>query len=255
MPIRIDEVTSTDAVTTLAIGDSGSGKSIAMCSYPGPVLNINLDDRIRPIVEYYRGSRTDIYFERPSNFSELDDIVDGLENTCPYKTVILDPVTNLSQLLLDYSTKLTGKDKGKKKGTIEVATIEDYNVETKGMSDIIHNLKLAGKIHNTNIVFIAHLLTVTHQKPGGAISHTTQSILTAGKKIAAYIPTQFDEVYYFFTETIDGKPRYKVRTFNDGQVAARTSFLSMPGEFDWTDNLNFYGGISKFFGGGKKNEN
>ena len=259
MPTKITDIDTKIAQSILAIGNSGTGKSIAMCSLPGPILDISLDDRIRPIVEYYRGHREDIYFERPQKFDDINNIVDRLEHDCPYNTVIIDPVTNLSQSLLDYSTSLTVGDKerkGKKRGVIDVAGIEDYQVETKGITDIIFNAKIAQKIHNFNLVFVAHLLKVDHYKVGGQISHTTQDILTAGRKIAAFIPTQFDEIYYFRAEAdpTNNKSKYLVRTFNDGEVAARTSYIDMPPEIDWTGSRNFYGFISKYFGAKKEQE-
>jgi hypothetical protein len=259
MPIKMSEIDTGEAQSVLMVGGSGTGKSIAACSFPGPVLDISMDDRIRPIVEYYKDKPMDVYFERPQKFNDVNDIVDNLEYNCPYKTVILDPITNLSVSLIQYSLDLRGVDRTKgakerKKGVINLPEVEEYGAEHQGIMDIIFNAKIAQKIHGFNLIFIAHLITVNHYKVGGVISHTTQDILTAGRKAAAFIPTQFDEIYLFRAEAdpLNSRAKYLVRTFNDGEVMARTSYMDMPPEIEWTGSRSFYGFISKYFGAKKE---
>ena len=53
---------------------------------------------------------------------------------------------------------------------------------------------------------------------------------------------QFDEIYHFYTENGE----FKIKTYNDGIVAARSSFLLMPQEITWT-KANLYEKISKYY--------
>ena len=269
MPTKLSEhKESSEALTILGVGPSGSGKSIGLCSFAsaGPLYNISLDDRMRSVKEYYRGTELfdNIYVDVLTNFKELDEIVDKLEYDCPYKTIMIDPLTQLATLLRHYSYSLRGFKgvgslspegdgaKGKKKGIVDLSTYDDINVEHSGIEQLLANLKIVQKKWGCNIILTAHLLSTTYYKVGGTVSHTTNDILTSGRKIAVLIPTMFDEIYYFYTETNEGKTDYKIRTFNDGITAARSSFVKMPKEIVWTDSLNLYGFISKFYGGEKQ---
>jgi len=94
--------------TMLFIGDSGTGKSIAACTWPGPIILASCDGRVGSIAEWHRG-RTDIEFESFVEFEALNKFVDGLESYCPYKTVICpDPITMVSDFLMRYAFKLRG---------------------------------------------------------------------------------------------------------------------------------------------------
>ena len=85
-------------------------------------------------------------------------------------------------------------------------------------------------------------MTIQYTKMGGADGPTKQEIVTAGKKIVPFIPTQFDEYYHFYNED----QRYKIKTYNDGSVDARSSFRLMPKEIDWT-NDTLYNLVSKYY--------
>lgn len=161
----------------------------------------------------------------------------------------------VSDFLMRYAFKLRGVveydeqtgqavkgSKGKKKGVIDITTIEDYNVETRGILDMIGNLKVAQKKHGFNLIVTAHLITTQYTKLGGQESHIRRDIVTAGRKVAAFIPIQFDEIYHFYTEN----ERWKIKTYNDGIVAARSSFLLMPKEIDWTEK-NLYELVSQYY--------
>lgn len=244
-----------DPQTILLVGDSGAGKSIAACSWPGPIYMGNCDGRVGSIAEWHRG-RTDIDFDFFTNFKDLNEKVDSFEHSCPYKTVICpDPITMVSDYLMRYSFSLrgvteyneeTGKvekgSKGRKKGVVDMTTAEDFGVEHRGLSDLIINLKVAQKIHKFNIIVCAHLVTTTYVKMGGTESHIRRDILTAGRKIAAFLPIHFDEIYHCYTE--DGQ--WLIKTYNDGIVAARSSFLNMPKTINWTEK-SLYDQVSKYY--------
>lgn len=248
-----------DPQTVLAIGDSGSGKSIAMASWSRskddrPIYFLSLDGRMGSVAEWHRGKKN-IEFDIFTDFKSLDEKVDQLESDCPYQTVILDPITNLSEFLMKYSMSLrgvvtydeeTGKavrgSKGNKKGIVDLTTIEDYGVEHRGIMDLIANLKIAQQRHKFNLIVTAHLITTQYTKMGGVESHIRRDILTAGKRPAAFLPSQFDEIFHFYVED----RKWKARTYNDGIVAARSSFLMMPEDIDWT-NKDFYECVSKYY--------
>lgn len=69
----------------------------------------------------------------------------------------------------------------------------------------------------------------------------TRTIVTAGKKVAAHIPTEFDEAYHFAHEQPDMgdvKPKHVVLTSNFGEDFAKTAY-NFPRKMDFTDK-SFY---------------
>ena len=251
--MKLSEMKKDQGQTILAVGPSGTGKSIAMCSYPSPVLNLSLDQRMVSVAEWFSGTKQldGIEYEDYMEFNELNDRVDSLEYDCPYKTVILDPISFLSSMLMRYSFSLRGKGKGqvegRKRGKVNLTTVDDYGVEHQGIENLIYNLKLVGKKHNANIIVVAHIFSTTYYKEGGKESNTVNTILTQGKRIAALLPGMFNEVYNFFNTLEMGKTQYRVRTANDGTTDARSSFKRMPDEIDWTDCVNFHEFIKQFY--------
>ena len=71
--------------------------------------------------------------------------------------------------------------------------------------------------------------------------------MTGGKKIAAYLPTAFDEAYHFFVESdafSGGTPKFKVATTHTGEDWAGT-VLPLPPIIEWT-NENFFNLLQKY---------
>lgn len=241
--------------TILMVGDSGTGKSIAAGYWPKPLYFGNCDGRMGSIAEWHRGT-SGIEFDIFTEFEALNDKVNEFESHCPFKTVVLpDPITILSDMLMRYAFQLrgvveydenTGKavrgSKGKKKGVIDITTVEDFNVEHRGILDMLATLRIAQQKHKFNLIVTAHLITTQYTKAGGTESHIRRDIVTAGKKVAAFIPVQFDEIYHFYVEG----GRYLVKTKNDGIVAARSSFLNMAAEIDWTER-DLYSLMSQYY--------
>lgn len=247
----------------LMVGDSGTGKSIAAACFIRPnderkIYFASCDGRMGSVAEWHRG-RKNIEFDKFTKYEALDDKIESLVENCPYQTLIVDPITNISSFLMRYSFALRGvasmewneetqksekktNSKGRKKGNIDLTSYDDIAVEHRGIEDLILNMKMIQENHDTTIILTAHLLTTTYTKVGGAESNIRRDIVTAGKKIVPFIPTQFDEVYHFYAENQE----WKVKTYNDGIVAARSSFLKMPKEIIWTER-DFYDIVSQYY--------
>src|SRR5437016_847412 len=95
--------------TTLFIGDSGTGKSIAAATYPGPIYFASCDGRMGSVAEWHRG-RKDIEFDQFNDFESLNAKVDELETIgYKYKTIVCpDPITMVSDFLMRYAFSLRG---------------------------------------------------------------------------------------------------------------------------------------------------
>lgn len=249
-------------ISCLAIGATGSGKSIAMCSFPPPIYNANFDGRMGSVANYYRARpelgvdinqiEFDVYRELDPFFDKLADI----ERYGGYKTLIIDPLTVLCGKMISYNMP---HRKGKQHGKIKFSDVEDYGAEINGMRQVLDSLEIIKNTWQMNIILTAHLVTITYNSNNRAKSgdenqqKSERLIVTEGRKLAPKIPILFDEVHHFYVESSFGTVAYKVKTYNDGDVIARTSFANVPGEIDWT-NQNYFTILKKYFAEKKPDE-
>lgn len=245
-------------------GAPASGKSPAAASFCslGDIYFFDFDRRMSAVRKMFPNAKN-IYYDTFTNYKKYADQMESLLTSCPYKTVVLDTVTNFVEVTMDYFIKLRGggttsdqedkeskdkKSKAKSKGAVPLLMIDDYSAETRAISETLINLKYLAEEKKVNVIVIAHVIstTTTNIKTG---SQTVEKfILTYGKKAAGKIPTLFDEIYHFSTQAaiIMGEPgRYLCSTESFGDDFARSSF-HLPPEIDWT-NRNFYELISPYF--------
>lgn len=237
-----------DALFALFKGEPGTGKSIAAHSFPQPSYTFDLDRKMSSVKSFY----PDIDFE----FDQFDDLIqlnrklEEFRIRCPYRTIVFDSVTSLSQLAMRCMIKYRAPSPSSKtvRAGVPGSEIEDYGGETNEINLVLDHLKAINISLRVNIVVTAHVIVVEHQSVGGKITNTSRSLVTAGRKIAAVIPTQFDEAYHFdvavqggsmsMSDSSGDKPDYIVYTRHVGDDWARTA-LKIPTSFSWTDR-NFY---------------
>jgi hypothetical protein len=127
--------------------------------------------------------------------------------------------------------------------------ISDYNGESSGLNQIMTKLRII-RNRGTNVVVVAHVITTEVELLGGG-SKTSRRIITGGNKVAAEIPSYFDEVYHFYVRVPPGLSENKARSFvcatqATGTDFAGTSLRGIPPEIDFTNKL-FYDELSQYF--------
>jgi len=235
-------------------GDSGAGKTVGAISFPNPVV-LDFDRKMPAIAnKHFPG--------KPIPFKQYEDaLVAGetvtawLTQGCPFDTIIVDSITSLSYLCLKTMDDLKGTNplemfrtmKGTKKGgkMPEFRGYDYYNAEDSFLKFFIDNLKILwarpGRPHH--VIVVAHVLTSDQPKIDGDVV-TTRRIVTAGQKIAAYIPAQFDETYHFSVghgDILGGDgPRVKhfCSTEAIGYDFAKTAY-HVPPKIDFTNGSLF----------------
>jgi hypothetical protein len=238
----LDKRDSRTGIFSLFKGPSGSGKTVAALSFPNPYL-VDLDRKMPAIADKHFPGKSIEYDVFPDIFELSSKISSWVNGDCPYETVIYDSLTSLVSLIF----KSIGEAKGE--GTIqmlntlkatrtggkmvELLGIDYYNAETRFFDWIIDaNKVLYSRQGNPkNIIFTAHILT-TESAPDlkTKIVTRTRSIVTAGRKVAAYVPTQFDEVYLFGTSEVggldgrDSHVRHMMTSETSGEDDAKTAF-------------------------------
>jgi hypothetical protein len=239
-------------------GDSGAGKSTAALSFPRPYVMDH--DRKMPNIALKHFPGKDVSWDTFDDIFQVSEKIEELFINCPYETVIADSVTNLiittlnsvgqikNEKTMDLLKKLQKTSGGKSQ--IELMGIDYYNAETRFIEQYwLDRLKsLWAKPGNPkNIIVVAHVIT-SESAPalGTGLITRTRGIVTAGRKVGAYIPTVFDDAYHFgYEQDMIGGVNKRVCLFSAvGEDFAKSS-IKVPDKMEWTGR-NFYDQLMKW---------
>lgn len=269
MPSTTDQQLEIPGLFALFKGDNGSGKTEAALSFPTPYVFDH--DRKMPAIarKHYPGKKID--WDPMNNIFEVEEKVKQFKDFCPYETLITDTITsasygaiktiddvkgqNIFSMLQNISVKekqpsassrvtRSGQDAKKEVKTIELRGYDYYNGEDSFFKWYIDELKAlwARPGNPKHVLVLAHILMSEQSGPPGSTLKTiTRRIVTAGNKIAAYIPAQFDEVYHFAVDqgsAFDQNAVVKHFCFTQGvgDDFAKTAY-NLPPAFDFTWEL------------------
>lgn len=219
-------------------GEPKNCKSCAAASFPKPYI-IDLDKRIRSVAAYWDG--IDFEYDWFDDFTSLDKKLDSLMIHCEFETIVFDGITSFAEMIIN--TMIKTRPAGQKKiirGGIEMTQIEDFGGEQRAFNVIFEKLFLIQQKLDVNVIVTAHVIEVEKAiRPGVTIK--TRTLLTAGKKVAAFLPVHFDEVYHFQIDVPieeGGIPRAVAFTKHSGDDWACTTY-NVPAILDFT-NQSFY---------------
>lgn len=248
---RASDLTPETRFIGLFIGKSGSGKTCAACSFPGPIEVMDFDGRIRGIMGAPWIKKEDIMYEfyPPKEDGLLQKIMDKLNTYyLQYKmgqtqilprTVILDSLTSETLAVVQQALKLTHEGtKGKKLGNVMMPGPEDYGVEANFTYQMLAALR---SLPIQNVIVSAHIVD-KYGKPPGTDNPYADSVVIGEKlsirdKISENTQIYFDHIFRFDRKEVGNSIRFYVKYWSD---LARTSFTELPtGEIDITGK-NFY---------------
>jgi len=281
----LDSEIQEHGVFALFKGDTGSGKSVGALSFPKAYVfdhdykmpNIaqkhfpgkeifwdtffdvfGVGDKLAELVQYY------------PHISKEDAQKNGFfaENECPYETIIGDTVTGLSYTALKTVDDVKGQNiltmlkniKATRSGgkMIELRGYDYYNGEDSFLKYYIDTLKFlwARPGNPKHVIICCHIITSDQKGPPGSnVVTQTRRIVTAGNKIAAYIPAQFDEMWQFSIQpgdafSSDSKAKHIVSFEAIGEDSAKTALKLPFAHLDFTDRPLF-GLLSSYINLGK----
>jgi hypothetical protein len=249
MPL-LSEVKPATRIKALHVGRSGGGKTVAaaslahFCPEEKSVYLFDNDGRIRPILKMHPelGERIEWNSYGASDFEKLYKKVGNIiDKPDKYWAVIMDGLTMLGDMTIDYSIDLRPPEAGNKtsKGVLEMPELQDYKAEMRGMSAILDELRS----FPGHFIMTAHIMHVEYKRQvrkGNKSEEETKVdklLVTAGRKIAAKIPIFFDEIYLFKPEVshnLGTAPNFKAYTVPNQDFEECRSALSLPTEIDWT---------------------
>lgn len=244
--MNLEDLNPKDKHMLCFVGQGGHGKSIAASYFGKKPYYASCDGRMASVRNWWLkrdpARIKDIHFDqfRANEFDKLAVKLESLQQNCPYDCVILDPLTMIAHMLIQYGMAGRGPsaEDMKKHPKVRTAQIDDYKVESHGIKQVIdagRYLQESGKAH---FILCAHILEETHYTIGEDKPRIRRSLMTAGKQPAAMIPGMFDEVWLFTiaSDPIIGKPpRYKLITAPNEEFSTLRTSCGMPTELDWTD--------------------
>lgn len=254
----LDPKTGEPGMFVLFKGDSGMGKSVGALSFPKPYV---FDfDRKMPGISSKHFPKKEVHWDTFTDIFEVSDKLREFDSDCPYQTLIVDSFTSLANLTIESVGKVKGEsvpemlkkviDTKNKNKQLDMMAIDYYSGEDRFCTFFINQLKrLQAREHNPKyVVVIAHVLTVESAPDlKTKLTTKTRSIVSKGRKVAAWLPTEFDDMYVFgYEQTNPFEENYKPRriciTESYGEDTAKCSVRGLPMRIDFTDG-SLYDGI------------
>jgi AAA domain len=251
MPQSTTNLQQDKGLLALFKGDSGEGKSTAALSFPTPYV-FDFDKKM-PWIARKHYLNKEIHWDTFDSVFEIDNILNSLIRDCPYETLIADSFTGLANLCVssvglvkgDSVPEILKRVQKTKSGDkqIEMMGIDYYSAEDRYCTYFVEQLKKlwARDGNPKHVIFIAHVIT-TESAPDlkTKIVTRTRSIVSKGRKVAAWLPTEFDNVYLFGhmqpdLGSMDTSIRRIVITEAFGEDSAKCSFR-LPSIIDVTND-------------------
>src|SRR5487761_175294 len=250
MPQSTKDITEPHGLLAIFKGESGEGKSVAALSFPNAYV---FDfDRKMPSIARKHFPDKEIHWDTFESIWDIDNKLNEFFKICPYETIIVDSFTGLVNIILSTYSELkneTIKDsltRVGKSGQLEAIPIDFYNGEDRFCTYFIDRLKvLWARVGNPLHVIVTAHVVVTESSPDlkTKIVTRSRSIVSKGKKTAAWLPTGFDNVYIFGRQLpefgdINQSVKRIIKTEAFGEDSAKCSY-NFPETIDFT-NGSFY---------------
>jgi hypothetical protein len=223
--------TSNLKLKVLLYGKSGTGKTTFACSFPRPYI-FDFDNGMLS----QRGK--DVEFDTVTDYGSVGLQLSKLESSCPYETVVLDSITTMQELHMNYILAQNGK---------KMPTMNEWNILISNTTDLFMRLT-ALKRH---LVVIAHEQLIQDEITGEVLYRP----IIAGKKTADRLPLWFDECYRTqIGKTKEGSPVGQLVTTADVKFMAKSRHNCFAPIQDWgvgTKVENPYSYIVERMGGGR----
>jgi hypothetical protein len=230
-------------------GESGEGKSVGALSFPNAYV---FDfDRKMPSIAIKHFPDKEFFWDTFENIFEIDSVLQDFSSSCPYETLIVDSITGLVNIVMDSVgvvknesvTEILARTSSGKNKTIEMMEIDYYSAEDRFCTYFIDRLKTlwARATNPKHVIVIAHVVQVDSAPDlKTKVITRTRSIVSKGRKFAAWLPTGFDNVYIFGRQLpdmgdINQNVKRIIKTEAFGEDSAKCSY-------NFKETINFTNG-------------
>lgn len=233
---KLSELKTNEYIKVLVYGHSGTGKTCLASTFPLPIFYADFDGKVASAARF-QGSNPErlkqMEFEDfrfspsvsvPNSYGkfltylarleELSAVTDG---PFPFKTIVLDSLTTMSDAMIPYLLK---KHSDIKRAIPGVPGQQDWGMILFEMKNVVKRLLALP----CNVVFIGHIKD-TKDEITGAVEY---KVALAGQAADA-LPILLEEVYRSYVETDkDGNTHYLAQTRASSKYKVRTQIPGMP---------------------------
>lgn len=202
------------AIIATITGEAGVGKTTLACTFPKPIV-IRVEDGLQSIPENLRPDAFPILQSVDELWSQLSALINEQHD---YKTVVIDSVTKLDRMFIDYVVETDPK---KPKSINQ--SLGGYGAGLMAVAGMHQRVRKAAELLNTkgiNVIFIAHADTVTIELPDED-PYTRYDLRLGKKSIAPYVD-DVDMVAYLKLEVYTTGDGERKKAISDGTRVAIT---------------------------------
>lgn len=202
------------AIIATITGDAGVGKTTLACTFPNPIV-IRVEDGLQSIPQKDRPDAFPILQGVEELWGQLSALINEKHD---YKTVIIDSVTKLDRMFIDYVV-----DSDPKKPKSINQALGGYGAGLMAVGGMHQRVRKAAELLNTkgiNVIFIAHADTVTVELPDED-PYTRYDLRLGKKSIAPYVD-DVDMVCFLKLETYTTGDGERKKAISDGTRVAIT---------------------------------
>lgn len=245
------DISDNDPIFALFKGDPKTGKSIAAHSFPDTFTYLFDVARMRSVKRYF--PKRDFEFETFQDLISVNTHLDQMKISCPYKTVIFDGLTKFADLAIEKMIEHRSPAESSKtvRAGIKMTEIEDFGGEARAITQALNSLLTIHLVQKVHVIVIAHVIQVETKNIKNNSVSVSRQLLTAGKKIAAKLPVDFNECYHFYVNSSmdpnNDEPEFTAVT-KSNSIDWASSAMGLPTKIEWT-NKNFYEEIQKYIAG------
>lgn len=202
------------AIIATITGDAGVGKTTLACTFPKPIV-IRVEDGLQSIPENLRPDAFPILQSVDELWGQLGALINEKHD---YKTVVIDSVTKLDRMFIDYVV-----DNDPKKPKSINSALGGYGSGLMAVGGMHQRIRKAAELLNNkgiNVIFIAHADTVTIELPDQD-AYTRYDLRLGKKSIAPYVDDS-DLVCFLKLETYTTGDGERKKAISDGTRVAIT---------------------------------
>ena len=232
--MKLSDLEPSKNIKLLVFGDSGAGKTTFSCGFPAPLHVCDFDLKVTSAANYYQGTdqlQGITYEQYPmdksnpadsgrrfnNDMSELKKL--ARDGNFPYKTLVIDSLTTMSDRIMEYLMKEnTGIKRTITKGG-QAPALQDYGVFRIFMKQMIGELLSLP----CNVIFTAHIEVLKDEMTGALLR---VPMLTG--KLAKELPIYFEEVYWAHVVGEGDKKRHVAQTQSDSKFNCRSQIKGLP---------------------------
>jgi len=223
--MKLNELKTDENIKILLFGESGVGKTCFASKFPGPTHYYDFDLKVGSVKSFTQDIGHITYDQYPASKTNpgeagqrFNDDMGKLKQLAtsgdfPYKTIVIDSLTTLSDRIMSYLMKSNPGIKRVITQGAQAPALQDYGVFRIFMKQFIAEILS----FPCNVVMIAHIDIVKDENTGQLLR---VPMLTG--KLAKELPIYFEEVYYAYVEGEGTTRKHMLQTQSDRKFNCRT---------------------------------